>query len=56
MRPLRVAIVDDEPMARMRLQRLLRAHANVQIVGAFASARAMIDALAAQRVDAYARR
>lgn len=51
MRPIRVAVVDDEPMARVRLQRLLGAHANVEVIGAFASAKAMIDAISAQPVD-----
>lgn len=50
--PLRVAIVDDEPLARMRLARLLSAQNDVQLVGEFGEAAAASEVLPALRCDA----
>jgi two-component system LytT family response regulator len=48
---LRVAIVDDEPIARMRLRRLLSARLDVEVVGDYANARALVSDLANQSID-----
>jgi two-component system LytT family response regulator len=40
---VRALIVDDEPLARTRLQRLLRARADVEVVGAAANADAAVE-------------
>lgn len=44
--PLTVVVVDDEPLARRRLARLLRKHASVDVVAQCAGGRAAIDAIA----------
>lgn len=49
---LRVVIADDEPMARLRLQRLLALDGGVEIVGVCGNADALSEILRAQRVDA----
>lgn len=41
---LRAAIVDDEPLARARLKRLLALQPDVELVGEYADAHALIDA------------
>lgn len=41
---LRVIIVDDEPLARARLRRLLAGHADVDVVGDFADGDALLAA------------
>ncbi len=51
MSPLRIAVVDDEPMARLRLRRLLGTHLDVEIVGEFANGRALANAPGIQAVD-----
>ncbi|HET7189203.1 MAG TPA: response regulator, partial [Gemmatimonadaceae bacterium] len=43
--PLRVVVVDDEPLARRRLARLLRKHASVDVVAQCAGGRAAIEAI-----------
>lgn len=48
---LRVAIVDDEPLARARLRRLLGVHADIDIVGDYADGQALIDAWPQQPAD-----
>jgi two-component system, LytTR family, response regulator len=40
---VRALIVDDEPLARTRLQRLLRARADVEVVGSAANADAAVE-------------
>ena len=45
MRSVRATIVDDEPLARARLVRLLRSEAAVEIVGQYADGRAAGEAL-----------
>jgi two-component system LytT family response regulator len=49
---LRIAIADDEPMARLRVQRLLALDADVDVVAVCPNADALVDVLRAQRVDA----
>lgn len=49
---LRVAIADDEPMARLRLQRLLSRDARIDIVAVCQNADELVQALRTQRVDA----
>jgi two-component system, LytTR family, response regulator len=51
MRVLRVAIVDDEPVARMRLRRLLSARLDVEVVGDYPNGRALVSGLANQSID-----
>jgi two-component system LytT family response regulator len=48
---LRVAIVDDEPIARMRLRRLLSARLDVEVVGDYANGRALVNDLANKSID-----
>jgi two-component system LytT family response regulator len=48
---LRTLIVDDEPMARRRIRRLLAAEADVEIVGECGDGRSAIDAIHAERPD-----
>lgn len=48
MNRLRVAIVDDEPLARARLRRLLALHADVEIIGDFAGGPELLAACGAQ--------
>lgn len=52
MNRLRIAIADDEPMARLRLQRLLSRDAAVDIVAVCQNADELVLALRQQRVDA----
>lgn len=49
---LRVAIADDEPLARMRLRRLLSAEPDLQIVWECGDGTALLEALSEQPVDA----
>ena len=49
---LRVAIADDEPLARMRLRRLLGAEPDLQIVWECADGAALVESLTEQAVDA----
>lgn len=49
---LRVAIADDEAMARLRLQRLLSRDADVDIVAVCQNADELVQVLRAQRADA----
>ena len=51
-RTLRVAIVDDEPLARLRLARLLGAAGGVEIAGSYGDGRAALEGLARTPVDA----
>jgi two-component system, LytTR family, response regulator len=46
-----VLIVDDEPMARNRLQRLLRAESDVHLLPPCADGRSAVDAIREQRPD-----
>ena len=48
---LRAAVVDDEPLARARLKRLLALQPDVQLVGEYADAHALIDAWPHQPAD-----
>lgn len=50
-RPLTVAIVEDEPLSRARLHRLLGHFEQVRCVGAFPSGRALIEAWPSQAAD-----
>jgi two-component system, LytTR family, response regulator AlgR len=52
--PLRVLIVDDEPLARLRLRQLVQACSDppVQVVGEAGHARACVEFLAGEDVDA----
>lgn len=49
---LRVAIADDEPLARLRLQRLLGRDSAIDIVASCANTDELVHTLRAQRVDA----
>ncbi|MBN8741640.1 MAG: hypothetical protein BGP24_17345 [Lysobacterales bacterium 69-70] len=49
---LRVAIADDEPMARLRLQRLFATLPDVDVVATCANAEELLQALRAQPADA----
>lgn len=51
-RTLRVAIVDDEPLARLRLARLLGSMDGVHIAGSYGDGRAALAGLARVPVDA----
>lgn len=51
MSALKVAIVDDEPIARMRLRRLLSARLDVEVVGDYPNARALVNDLVNQSID-----
>ena len=48
---LRVLIVDDEPLARQRLQRILRGEDGVELLPACADGRAAVAAILEQRPD-----
>lgn len=48
---IRAAIVDDEPLARARLARLLAAHADVAVAGQYDSGRALVAAHRAAPLD-----
>jgi two-component system LytT family response regulator len=50
-KPLRVLIVDDEPLARQRLEDLLRGEPGVEIVGTAGDGAAAIDAIRTLRPD-----
>ncbi len=45
MKPIRVLVVDDEPLARQRIDELVRLQADVEVVGAAANGRDAIDAI-----------
>ncbi len=49
--PLRVLIVDDEPLARMRLEDLLRHEAGVELIGVATDGDAAVDAIERLRPD-----
>src|SRR5262245_24211317 len=42
---IRVLVTDDEPIARRRIRRFLRAESNVEVVGECANGREAIDAI-----------
>ena len=48
---MRVVIVDDEPLARSAMRRLLAAHAHVEIVGEAESAEAARALMSSQHPD-----
>lgn len=48
---LRVLIVDDEPVARRRIRRLLRADAGVEVIGEAADGAVAVRAIAEQQPD-----
>ena len=50
-RPIRVLIVDDEPLARLRLEDLLRHEPNVEIVGQAGDGVAAVEAIRTLRPD-----
>src|SRR5262245_22698301 len=50
-RPVRVLIVDDEPLARQRLEDLLRAEPGVEIVASVDNGAAAVDAVQSMRPD-----
>jgi two-component system LytT family response regulator len=50
-RPVRVLIVDDEPLARQRLEDLLRAEPGVEIVASVDNGAAAVDAVRSMRPD-----
>jgi two-component system LytT family response regulator len=50
-RPIRVLIVDDEPLARQRIEDLLAREPNVEIVGAADNGNAAIEAIGRLRPD-----
>ena len=50
--PLRVYLVDDEPLALKRLARLLKATGKVQVVGSTCDAYSALDFLSGESVDA----
>lgn len=50
--PLRVFLVDDEPLALKRLARLLRATGRVQVIGSTTDPEAALEILAREAVDA----
>jgi two-component system, LytTR family, response regulator len=51
MNPLRTIVVDDEPLARKRLRRLLREHADVEIVSECGSGREAVKAIRQEHPD-----
>jgi two-component system LytT family response regulator len=51
MTTFRVLIVDDEPLARRRIRRLLRGMPDVSVVGEAADGRAALGAIAAEKPD-----
>lgn len=51
MKSLRAAIVDDEPLARARMKRLIAAHDDIDVVGIFQDALALIEAWRGQPAD-----
>jgi Response regulator containing CheY-like receiver domain and AraC-type DNA-binding domain len=50
-RPVRVLVVDDEPLARQRIEDLLAREPNVEIVGTADTGTAAIDAIRSLRPD-----
>jgi len=48
---LRVLIVDDEPLARQRLQRMLRAHEDLELLAPCAEGRAAVEAILGHKPD-----
>ena len=48
---LRAAVVDDEPLARARIKRLLALHDDIEVVGEYADAHALIEAWPARPAD-----
>ncbi|MGH9347072.1 MAG: LytR/AlgR family response regulator transcription factor [Vicinamibacterales bacterium] len=48
---MRALIVDDEPIARRRIRRLLRAIDEIEVAGECGDGRSAIDAIAAERAD-----
>ncbi len=51
MRPLRVVVADDEPMARQRLRRLLGARGDCELVGEYADGTALVAGLITLSTD-----
>src|SRR5262249_32286660 len=51
MNSIRCMIVDDEPLARRRLRRLLRDHADVEIIAECRSGREAVEAIEQVRAD-----
>ena len=51
MKNLRAAVVDDEPLARARMKRLLAAHDDIDVVGIYPDALALVDAWREQPAD-----
>jgi two-component system, LytTR family, response regulator len=51
MSALRVAIVDDEPLARARLSRLLERQPDIDVVGSYADGAVALEALSRQPTD-----
>ncbi len=51
MNPLRILIVDDEPLARDRLRGLLRREPGVEVIGECASGEEALAAIPAQKPD-----
>jgi two-component system LytT family response regulator len=49
--PLRILIVDDEPLARMRLEDLLRRESGVEIVGTADNGKSAVEAIRSLRPD-----
>ena len=49
--PIRVLVVDDEPIARRRMRRLLRLEDEVEVVGEVGSGREAIETIARDRPD-----
>lgn len=49
---LRVAIVDDEALARRGMRRLLEKHPQIEVIGEAASAKLAVDLIRAERPDA----
>jgi two-component system LytT family response regulator len=50
-RPLRVLVVDDEPLGRLRIEDLLRREPGAEIVGTAADGAAAVEAIRAERPD-----
>ena len=48
---LRVAVVDDEPVARRRMRRMLRREPDIDVVAESGDGRAAIEAIVAHRPD-----
>ena len=51
MKPIRVLVVDDEPLARRRVLRLLENESNVEVAGECGTGREAVDALAGGELD-----